>query len=143
MHISTPSPTIFAAVLALTLSGCSTSVSWDQEFSCSGQEQSSAYFSGDDVSKATEKQYPNTIDFHLRGKTVMVKSLAATVDSATPDEVLFSEKHSVAWISGKLDKRDGTLTVVDGRTLMVAGRSQQIRTTGQYVCKKAGEMRST
>ena len=120
------------------LGGCGTSVSWDQEFSCSGQEQSTAYFTGDDASKATEKQYPNTIDFHLRGNNVMVKSLVAAVDTKTAEEVTFSRKNGYTWISGKLDRRDGRLTVVDGRTLNLADRTQQIRTTGQYTCRQAG-----
>jgi hypothetical protein len=127
-----------AGCLAFTLAGCSSSTHWDTELACSGQEQSSTIFSGDDGTHAVEKKYTNTVDFHLRGKNVMVKSFVANIDTDNKDSMTFSAKNQVAWISGKFDKADGRLMVVEGRTLAVESKAQQIRTTGQYLCRGAG-----
>jgi hypothetical protein len=124
--------------LALALSGCGSSTHWDTELACSGQEQSSTYFLGDEGAHAVEKKYTNTIDFHLRGNNAMVKSFMAVVDTDSKDSLTFSAKNQVAWINGKFDKAEGRLMVVEGRTLMVEGKAQQIRTTGQYICRSAG-----
>ena len=127
-----------ASVLVAVVSGCGSSTQWDTEMACSGQEQSSTYFSGDQGAHAVEKKYANTVDFHLRGKSAMVKSFMAVVDTDSEDSMTFSAKNQVAWINGKFDKAEGRLMVVEGRTLMVEGKAQQIRTTGQYVCRSAG-----
>ena len=124
--------------LALALSGCGSSTHWDTELACSGQEQSSTYFLGDEGAHAVEKKYTNTIDFHLRGNNAMVKSFMAVVDTDSKDSLTFSAKNQVAWINGEFDKAEGRLMVVEGRTLMVEGKAQQIRTTGQYICRSAG-----
>jgi hypothetical protein len=124
--------------LALAMTGCGSSSHWDTELACSGQEQSSTYFSGDEGAHAVEKKYTNTIDFHLRGNNALVKSFMAAIDTDSKDSMTFSAKNQVAWINGKFDKAEGRLMVVEGRTLMVEGKAQQIRTTGQYICRSAG-----
>jgi hypothetical protein len=131
----------FSAVLLSALSaGCSQSEGWDKEYACTGQEQSSAYFVDSDPASSTQKGYPLTIDFHLRSNTVMVKSALAAVDASSDEALRFSAKNKGFWINGQFDKRDGQLTVVEERTLGIAGRTQQIRTTGQYVCNKIGSV---
>ena len=127
-----------AGFLALAVTACGSSSHWDTELACSGQEQSSTYFSGDEGAHAVEKKYTNTIDFHLRGNNAMVKSFMAAIDTDSKDSMTFSAKNQVAWINGKFDKAEGRLMVVEGRTLMVEGKAQQIRTTGQYMCRSAG-----
>jgi hypothetical protein len=122
----------------LLLSGCSSSAHWDTELACSGEEQSSTIFSGDVGAHSVDKKYANTVDFHLRGKNAMVKSFVANIDADTNDSMTFSAKNQVAWISGKFDKAEGRLMVVEGRTLVVEGKAQQIRTTGQYLCRSLG-----
>jgi hypothetical protein len=124
--------------LVLALGGCGSSSHWDTELACSGQEQSSTYFLGEEGAHAVEKKYTNTIDFHLRGNNALVKSFMAVVDTDSKDSMTFSAKNQVAWINGKFDKAEGRLMVVEGRTLMVEGKAQQIRTTGQYICRSAG-----
>lgn len=124
--------------LALAMTACGSSSHWDTELACSGQEQSSTYFLGDEGVHAVEKKYTNTIDFHLRGNNAMVKSFMAAIDTDSKDNMTFSAKNQVAWINGKFDKAEGRLMVVEGRTLMVEGKAQQIRTTGQYICRSAG-----
>ncbi len=118
-------------LVLVALTGCSSSAHWDTELACSGEEQSSTIFSGDVGAHSVDKKYTNTIDFHLRGKNAMVKSFVANIDSNTKDGMTFSAKNQVAWISGKFDK-------AEGRTLVVEGKTQQIRTTGQYLCRSTG-----
>ena len=131
---------IFPAILLGALSaGCTQSDGWDTEYVCTGQEQSSAHFLDSDPASSTHKGYPLTIDFHLRSNTVMVKSAQVAVDASSEDALRFSSKNKGFWINGQFDKRDGQLTVVEERTLGIAGRTQQIRTTGQYVCNKIAD----
>jgi len=128
-----------AASLVLVLAtGCSSADGWEQEYACAGREQSSAYFAGSEPTLAMHQDYPLSIDFHLRSGTAMVKSSLVKVESTSPDAVRFSSRNKNFWINGQFDPSDGKLTVVDERSLEIAGRAQLIRTTGQYVCKKAG-----
>jgi len=134
MNLTSP---FFAALLTgVSVAGCSSAHAWEQEYACTGQEQSSAYFVGSDPASAMQREYPLTIDFHLRSGTVMVKSTLATVDAFDNEGLRFSAKNKSFWMNGQFDKRNGKLTVVDERPLEIAGRTQLVRTSGQYVCKK-------
>lgn len=137
MHKPTKNPhaLTISVLAALLLAGCNSPVSWDQEYACSGQEQSSSSFPADAAGVATQKNYPMTIDFHLRAQNAMVKAQLISVESTKGDIVSFSARNPSSWISGQFDKRDGKLSVVEEVTLQLSGRTQQVRTSGQYVCK--------
>lgn len=130
-------PTLFAASFFAVLAAAgSPAHALETEYTCTGQEQTRAYFVGDDPASATPREYPLTIDFHLRSGTVMFKSASVALESSDGDVVHFGAKSKTFWINGQFSKSDGKLSVVDERTLEIAGRTQRVRTTGQYVCKK-------
>jgi hypothetical protein len=124
-----------SALAALLLAGCNSPASWDQEYACTGQEQSNSSFPADTSGVATQKSYPMTIDFHLRAQNAMVKAQLVALESTQGDVVSFSGRSSASWIHGQFDKRDGKLSVVEEVTLPMSDRTQQVRTSGQYTCK--------
>ncbi len=123
-------------VLTALLTGCKATTNWDKEYVCTGQEQSSTVFKGDDPARASEKKYPMTVDFHLRSQKVFVKTYVAPLESDTTGGLQFSGKNPTAWLSGHFEPSAGQLILVEGRNLDIAGRTQFIRTTGQYTCKE-------
>ena len=122
------------ALGAMLLTGCNATTAWDKEYTCTGQEQSNTAFKGDDPARAIEKTYPMTIDFHLRAEKVFVKTYVADLDPDTTKGMHFAGKNPTAWLSGQFEPSTGQLTLVEGRTLEIAGRTQQIRSSGQYRC---------
>jgi hypothetical protein len=71
------------ALCAVLLTGCNATANWDQEYTCTGQEQSNTAFNGDDPAHTIEKTYPMTIDFHRRSDKVFVKTYVANLESDT------------------------------------------------------------
>jgi hypothetical protein len=132
-----PSSAFAVLCLSVFFMGCSPVEGWEQEYACTGTEQSSAYFAGNDPASATQQDYPLTIDFHLRSDSAMVKSSRVVVESSDGGTLRFSSRNKNLWINGQFSQADGNLRVVDERSLDIAGRAQVIRTTGQYVCKNA------
>ncbi len=127
---------VFASMLTTALiTGCGSSTTWDKEYTCAGQEQSSTAFVGDDPARAIQKSYPMSIDFHLRASNAMVRSALVTMDANKDGVLSFSAKDPAAWTRGQFDQPSGKLTVVEERSLPITGRTQLVRTTGQYVCK--------
>lgn len=123
-----------SAVCAVALvSGCKDSIGWDVEYTCSGQEQSQAYFD-DDTAHATTKIYANSVDFHLRSGQVFLKSSIAPIRTQTDGTIGFAASTDSLWTNGQFDSRSGMLTSIEGRQLRIAGRVQTIHTTGQYSC---------
>lgn len=122
------------ALCAVLLTGCNATAKWDQEYTCTGQEQSNTAFSGDDPAHAIEKTYPMTIDFHRRSDKVFVKTYVANLESDTAKSLHFAGKNPTAWLSGQFEPATGQLALVEGRRLNIAGRTQLIRTSGQYIC---------
>jgi len=59
------------------------------------------------------------------------------VDASSAEELRFSARSKNFWVNGRFDKGNNQLTVVDERSLDIAGRAQVTRTTGQYVCRPA------
>lgn len=123
------------ACLGVLASGCTSKASWDKEYTCSGEEQSSAYFPKDAAAPTIQKTYPVTIDFHVRSNSAFIKSHVAALDSTPEGTLRFSTRGPQTWITGQFDPRSGTLTAIEGRALTIAGQTQQIRTSGQYTCK--------
>jgi hypothetical protein len=130
----------FAAVV---LAGCSSETPWEREYACTGNELASAYFVDDGAPGATfQREYPLTIDFHLRSGGAVVKSAQVAAAPMQAGVVQLSAKGPGFWLSGRFNDADHTLQVVDERTLQVAGRTKQVRTTGQFICKMAVNSRS-
>ena len=123
------------ALCTALLTGCNATTDWDKEYVCTGQEQSSTVFKGDDPTRAIEKKYPMAVDFHLRSQKVFVKTYVANLESDTAGGQQFSGKNPTAWLSGHFEANTGQLTLVEDRHLDIAGRTQFIRTTGQYTCQ--------
>lgn len=131
-------PIVAVLLVGVTVAGCGSDVGWEQEYACTGQEQSRSYFPGSDPSSAIQRDYPLTIDFHLRSGSALVKSALVSVDASSADAMRLSARSKEFWISGQFNKSDNRLTLVDERTLNIAGQTQLVRTTGQYVCGLAG-----
>ncbi len=136
----------FRAVSALLLvaglvAGCNEPVQWDREYACTGHEQSISSFAGDDPAMAQRKTYPQTIDFHLRLPGALVKSRQVSVDSTTDGVISFSAREPTTWMEGHFHPQTGELDVIDEKVLTIAGRTQQIRTSGQYSCQASGGAR--
>jgi hypothetical protein len=127
-----------ALLVPFLMGGCNTSDKWDKEYACDGQEQSSAYFVGDDPAGAIQKTYPLSIDFHIRAGNALVKGYLVANASSTDEALTFSATNTAFRVNGQFDKRNSHLDLVEQRTLDIAGRTQQIRTTGQFACTKVG-----
>jgi hypothetical protein len=139
---STPFRAVSALLFVTALvAGCNQPVQWDREYACTGQEQSISSFAGDDQAMANRKTYPQTIDFHLRLPGALVKSRRVSVDSTTDGVVSFSAREPTAWMAGHFHPQTGELDVIDEKVLQIAGRDQQIRTSGQYSCQASGSAR--
>jgi hypothetical protein len=137
-RLATRSSWMLVGAFCTAMAGCDASRPWDAEFDYAGREQSMASFAGDAPGKAVRKEYPFNIDFHLRANTAMVRSSLVQV-SAGPDEVVRFEARGVnVWVSGQFDQRSKALSLVEERTLDMAGRPQQVRLTGQYTCEAVG-----
>lgn len=126
------------ALISLLLVGCNQSTLWDNEYICNGQEQSSSYFVDADPTQSIRKNYSSAIDFHLRANHAIVRSYLTTIDSTSADSLSFSGKNQASWISGQFNQSNGQLVLVEGRVLEIAGRQQQIRTSGEFKCKRVG-----
>lgn len=64
-------PPLTVALVSLALSGCNQQARWDREYACNGQEQAAGL----------RKQYPITIDFHVRTDRALAKSHQTRVES--------------------------------------------------------------
>lgn len=130
-------------IAAFVLAGCSSETPWEREYACVGSESASAYFIDDVAPSATiQREYPLTIDFHLRSGGAVVKSAQVAAAPMQTGGIQLSAKAPGFWLNGRFNEADHTLQVVDERTLQVAGRTQQVRTTGQYVCTLAKDRRA-
>lgn len=130
-----PTPTFGLLTLCCALmAGCSPQTPWEREYACSGQEQSSAYFTDSAPTTAIKREYPLTIDFHLRSGTALVKSAQVAVTSDQVGAVRLSASGPGFWLNGQFNEAARTLHVVDERALQLTGRTQLVRTAGQFVC---------
>jgi hypothetical protein len=129
---------LLGAICAVT-AGCNRAEPWDAEFDCRGHEQSIATFTGDAPDKAVRKDYPFSIDFHLRANTGMVRSSLVKVIDNEGDLVRFEAKGVNVWVNGQFDRHSQALSLVEERLLEIEGRQQQVRLTGQYVCSPVGQ----
>jgi hypothetical protein len=132
-----------STLVAATLAGCSSETPWEREYACTGNESASSFFVDDGAQGSTfQREYPLTIDFHLRSGGAVVKSAQVAAAPMPSGVVQLSAKGPGFWLNGRFTEADRTLQVVDERTLQVAGRTQQVRTTGQFVCTLAKDRRS-
>lgn len=126
--------TVLLLAGTLTLTGCHNVSDWDREYTCGGEEESSAWFSAEPVPQVARKLYATTIDLHLRADQVMVRS-HQTPAIREGQTVRFGARSESAWISGQFDRTSGDLSLIEERTLEIMGRPQQIRTSGHYRCQ--------
>lgn len=122
-------------VTAIVISGCNSQESWDKEYVCSGQERSSTYLKDH---PNNEKVYPNAVDFHIRSNLALVKSYQVSLTVVNEDQFNFNSKTGANWASGNFASATGILDLVEGRTIVVDGVSQETRITGRYNCQAKG-----
>lgn len=127
-----------AGAAAALVAGCSVSVPWDREYACEGQESSVAQFTGGHAPAAVRQSYPVSIDLHVRDPHVFVKGTTSDVRSRSESDTHFAVRSASFWMAGGFDERTGQLTLVEERTLAVAGQVQQVRTSGTYLCHPKG-----
>jgi len=125
------------------VSGCNPTQAWDTEFNCAGQEESIATFLNETPGKSMRKTYPHHIDFHLRSGTAMVRSALVQVDDPSAPVMHFEAKSDNVWMGGQFDQQSGRLSLVEERTLILEGRQQQVRISGQYQCINARQKTPT
>ncbi|MEY8878072.1 MAG: hypothetical protein AB9M60_16290 [Leptothrix sp. (in: b-proteobacteria)] len=123
-----------AVSTAVLLSACSPGRPWDRELTCRGDEQSTASFPAEADTAPIQKRHANRIDFHLRSGQAFVKTHTAPITETGKDQFHFSARHEASWVDGQFDRRTGALSLIEQRELQVEGRTQQVRTTGQYLC---------
>ena len=120
---------------AIVISGCNSQEPWDREYVCSGQERSSTYVKD---RPNNEKVYQNAIDFHIRSNLGLVKSYQVSLTAVNEGQFNFNSKTGANWASGNFAAATGVLDLVEGRTIVVDGVSQETRITGRYNCQAPG-----
>lgn|GEM_PF-3101831 len=129
---------IGASLCVLALTACNSSLNWDREYACSGQERSSTHTDVRTPSERFEKTYPIEIDFHLRSDSALVKSYPVTRDPTPGNPLTFSSRSPALWVSGSFDTKSGTLVLIEGRSLVVDGKKQESTISGRYHCQASG-----
>lgn len=129
---------IGASLCVLVATACNSSLNWDREYACSGQERSSIRTDVRTPSERFEKTYPIEIDFHLRSDSAMVKSYPVKRDARTGNPMTFSARSPALWVSGSFDAKSGELILIEGRSLVVDGKKQENMISGQYRCQVSG-----
>ncbi len=129
---------IGASLCALAATACNSSLNWDQEYACSGQERSNTHMDVHTPSERFEKTYPIEIDFHLRSDSAMVKSYQVKRDATPGNPMTFRSRSPALWVSGSFDAKSGELILIEGRSLVVDGKKQENTISGQYRCQVSG-----
>jgi hypothetical protein len=127
---------VIGGSVLVALAACGSQASWDTEYACDGQEQTSTAYADGPAGASFRKQYPITIDFHIRSDSALVKSYQAKIDQTNSGVLNLAFKGPTSSLSGKFDPKDNALQLVETRYLMVDGRNQEVHTSGQYVCKQ-------
>jgi len=128
---------VTCATVAL-VAGCGASASWDREYACEGQESSVAQFKGASAPAVARTSYPLSIDLHVRDPHVFVKGTTSDVRSRSDDDTHFAVRSASFWMAGGFNERTGRLTLVEERTLAIAGQVQLVRTSGTFSCRRKG-----
>ncbi len=136
-------PLCFRAVVALSLGaglclmlvGCQRLGTWDQEYTCQGQEQVSTHFELASGGADARKDYPLAIDFHVRGGQVLIKTYAAPIADPASNRLAFSVKGPMVWLNGAYDQQTRALTLVEERQLDTPLGRQSVRSTGRFQCQ--------
>lgn len=121
--------------VATTLTGCGVSGVWDQEHVCEGREHTETVFVSPAEGPASRKDYALSVDFHIRGDQVLVKSMATRIDSLTEQAVTFSLQGPQVALQGRYDKVQRALVLTEDRQLDTPLGRQQLRTTGTFQCR--------
>jgi hypothetical protein len=128
-------PSFFALAASCALSGCSVSGNWDQEYTCAGEESTVASFADPTAASQTQKTYPLTIDFHLRGDQALAKTYTTRIDDASADQLTFHAKDTVNWLNGTFDRQSHELTLIEERRLDTPLGAQSVRSTSHFKCQ--------
>ncbi|GAB3186641.1 hypothetical protein [Hydrogenophaga aquatica] len=126
---------LLALATGCALSGCSVNGSWDQEYACTGEERTQASFADPKAASQTQKTYPLTIDFHLRGGQALAKTYTTRIDDLAADRLTFHAKDALNWLNGTFDKQSQELTLIEERQLDTPLGRQSVRSTAHFTCQ--------
>ncbi len=139
LHGRVPRPVwtrrVMACAAAALVAGCGGAPSWDREYVCEGQESSVSQFKG---ASAVRQSYPLSLDLHVRDPYVFVKGTTSDLRSRRDGDTHFAVRSASFWMAGGFDEPTGILTLVEERTLTLAGQEQLVRTSGTYRCHRQG-----
>ena len=126
---------LIGGCVLVMLAGCGAQSAWDREYACSGQEQSSTTYEGGPAGPSFRKQYPITIDFHIRSDSALVKSHQTRIETLDSGVMNLTFAGPSSSMSGRFEPKDNALQLVETRYLVVDGRKHEVHTSGQYLCK--------
>lgn len=122
-------------LVALALSACHPGAPWDQEFTCSGEEQSLTAFDNPTDGASVNKTYPLSVDFHIRGQQAVVKTFTPHIEQSSPGVLSFGVQNQVARLNGTFNTQTQVLELVEERYLQTPLGAQTARSSGRFVCK--------
>lgn len=121
-------------VVCSGLLACKPAATWDAEFICTGLERSTTEIDGQNQ-PGMHKEIPLSVDLHLRGGHLLVKTWSASVDASDSDRVKFQVRNPSGQIGGEFRPASGALTYVETRQMAVADAQHRVTLSGQFQCK--------
>lgn len=116
------------------LLACQPVATWDAEFICTGLERSSTEIDGRNQ-PGMHKEIPLSVDLHLRGEHLLVKTWNAPVYSIDRDRLKFEVGNPSGQIEGEFRPVSGALTYVETRQMAVANSQHRVTLSGQFQCQ--------
>ncbi|MDT7517058.1 hypothetical protein [Rhodoferax mekongensis] len=126
---------IFLLCVTASLLGCDSIRLLETEYVCAGEEQSTGYFTQVNPVGTFSKRYPIDIDFHIRGKRVLVKTYLANKMKDDGDRVDFELVAGTNWLRGEFRRSDLRLMFATQQSLALGDESISTLLSGQYTCK--------
>lgn len=116
------------------LLACQPAANWDAEFVCAGLEHSTTEIDGQNQ-PGMHKEIPLSVDLHLRGGHLLVKTWSAPVDASDGDRIKFEVRNPSGQIGGEFRPVSGALTYVEARHMAVADAQHRVTLSGQFQCQ--------
>jgi hypothetical protein len=82
-----------------------------------------------------QKEMPLSVDLHLRGGHLLVKTWNAPVDAGDSDRIKFEVRNPSGQIKGEFRPAHGALTYVEARQMAVADAQHRVMRSGQFQCQ--------
>ena len=120
---------------AFVLAACHPGTPWDQEYTCSGEEQNFTAFDNPNDGASVNKTYPLSVDFHIRGQQAVVKTFTPPIEQSSPGVLSFAVQNQVARLNGTFNTQTQVLELAEERYLQTPLGTQTARSSGRFVCK--------